>query len=55
IFLDLCLNFGKCSTPGIWGQIADVMVKMLCKRGVEALLKWVDNFIFFLVSSFAQL
>lgn len=47
IFLDLCLNFGKCSTPGIWGQIADVMVKILREWGVEVLLKWVDDFIFF--------
>ncbi|KAF8828457.1 hypothetical protein HHX47_DHR3000091 [Lentinula edodes] len=47
IFLDLCLNFGKQSAPGIWGRIADVMVKILLERGIEALLKWVDDFIFF--------
>lgn len=47
VFLDLCLNFGKCSAPGIWGRIANVMVKILWERGIEALLKWVDDFIFF--------
>lgn len=47
IFLNLCLNFGKRSAPGIWGRIANVMVKILLERGIEALLKWVDDFIFF--------
>ncbi|GAW03118.1 reverse transcriptase ribonuclease [Lentinula edodes] len=47
IHLDLMLNFGECSAPGIWGHVADAMVKILLHRGVEALLKWVDDFIFF--------
>ncbi|PBK90640.1 hypothetical protein ARMGADRAFT_892250, partial [Armillaria gallica] len=45
--LDPCLNFGASPSPGVWGRIADAMVKILLSRGVEALLKWVDNFIFF--------
>ncbi|GAW03260.1 site specific phage integrase family protein [Lentinula edodes] len=47
IHIDLMLNFGERSAPGIWGHVADAMVKILLHRGVEALLKWVDDFIFF--------
>ncbi|SJK99903.1 uncharacterized protein ARMOST_03214 [Armillaria ostoyae] len=47
IHLDPCLNFGASLVPGIWGRIADAMVKILLHQGVEALLKWVDDFIFF--------
>lgn len=47
IHLDPCLNFRASPAPGIWGCIADAMVKILINEGVEALLKWVDDFIFF--------
>ncbi|KAI5822042.1 hypothetical protein K523DRAFT_288526, partial [Schizophyllum commune Tattone D] len=33
--------------PGIWGRIADAMVHILRHHGVDALIKWVDDFIFF--------
>jgi hypothetical protein len=46
VHIDLCGNFGAASMPGIWGHIADAMVRILMHRGVEALLKWVDDFIF---------
>lgn len=33
--------------PGIWGHVADVMAWILKYHGINDLLKWVDNFIFF--------
>ena len=47
IHLDLMLNFGKRPAPGIWGHVADAMAWILKYRGIEALLKWVDDFVFF--------
>lgn len=46
IHLDGCLNFGASPSPGLWGQVADAMVQILLHKGVEALIKWVDDFIF---------
>jgi hypothetical protein len=45
--LDYCLNFGHSPSPAVWGLVADVMVWILKNHGVEALLKWVDDFVFF--------
>ena len=47
IHLDTVGNFGASSMPGVWGRIADAMVHILLHVGVEAVLKWVDDFIFF--------
>ncbi|KAF5343279.1 hypothetical protein D9758_016311 [Tetrapyrgos nigripes] len=47
VYLDQCLNFGKVSSPGIWGHVADAMVHILLNSGIEAFIKWVDDFIFF--------
>ncbi len=47
VHLDPCLNFGASPSPGIWGRIADAMVRILLNEGVEALVKWVDDFVFF--------
>jgi len=47
IHLDLAGNFGASAMPGVWGHIADAMVKILLHAGIEALLKWVDDFVFF--------
>ncbi|KAJ3830917.1 hypothetical protein F5878DRAFT_517069, partial [Lentinula raphanica] len=47
VHLDLALNFGVRSAPGVWGRVADVMAWILKYKGVEALLKWVDDFVFF--------
>ena len=47
IHLDHVLNFGASPSPGIFGRVADAMVKILLQRGIEAVIKWVDNFIFF--------
>ncbi len=44
IHLDPCLNFRASPAPGIWGCIADAMAKILINKGVEVLLKWVDDF-----------
>lgn len=46
IHIDHVLNFGASPSPGIFGRVADAMVKILLQRGVEAVLKWVDDFIF---------
>jgi hypothetical protein len=46
IYLDHVLNFGASPSPGIFGRVADAMVKILLKHGIEAVIKWVDDFIF---------
>ena len=46
IHLDHVLNFGASPSPGIFGRVADAMVKIFLKRGIEAVIKWVDDFIF---------
>jgi hypothetical protein len=46
IHLDHVLNFGASPSPGIFGRVADAMVKILLHRGIEAVIKWVDDFIF---------
>jgi hypothetical protein len=46
IHLDPVLNFGASPSPGIFGRVADAMVQILISRGIEAVIKWVDNFIF---------
>ncbi len=47
ILLGNNLDFGASPSPGIFGRIADAMVVILLAGGVEAVLKWVDDFIFF--------
>ena len=46
IHLDHVLNFGASPSPGIFGRVADAMVKIFLHRGIEALIKWVDDFVF---------
>jgi hypothetical protein len=46
IHLDHVLNFGASPSPGIFGRVADAVVKIYLTRGIEALIKWVDDFIF---------
>ncbi|KAF5376126.1 hypothetical protein D9615_007677 [Tricholomella constricta] len=41
------LTFGICPAPGIFGLVADAIVWIFLHKGVDALLKWVDDFIFF--------
>lgn len=47
IHLDHVLNFGASPAPGVFGRVADAMVKILLHQGVDALIKWVDDFISF--------
>ena len=47
IHLDNCLNFGASPCPGIWGRVADAMVRIFEKEGLDPLIKWVDDFAFF--------
>ena len=46
IHLDHVLNFGASPSPGIFGRVADAIVKIFLHRGIEAVIKWVDDFIF---------
>ena len=46
VHLDHVLNFGASPSLGIFGRVADAMVKILLQRGIEAVIKWVDDFIF---------
>ncbi|KAF5387867.1 hypothetical protein D9615_000290 [Tricholomella constricta] len=47
VHLDGRLNFGLCPAPGIFELVADAIVWIFLNKGIEALLKWVDDFIFF--------
>jgi hypothetical protein len=47
IHLDHVCNFGATPTPGLFGRITDMMVKILLFHGIDVLIKWVDDFIFF--------
>ncbi|KAF5376629.1 hypothetical protein D9615_007855 [Tricholomella constricta] len=47
VHLDGRLNFGLCAAPGIFGSVADAIVRIFLHKGIEALLKWVDDFVFF--------
>lgn len=46
IHLDHVLNFGASPSPGIFGRVADAMVQIYLSKGIEAVIKWVDDFIF---------
>ena len=46
IHLDHVLNFGASPSPGIFGRVADVAVHIYLHRGIEAVIKWVDDFVF---------
>lgn len=46
IHIDHVLNFGASPSPGIFGRVADAMVGILLHGGVDAVMKWVDDFIF---------
>jgi hypothetical protein len=47
IHLDHVLNFGASPAPAIFGRVADAMVRILLSQGIEAVMKWVDDFVFF--------
>lgn len=46
IHLDHVLNFGASPSPGIFGRVADAAVQIYLARGIEAMIKWVDDFVF---------
>jgi hypothetical protein len=46
IHLDHVLNFGASPSPGVFGRVADAIVKIFLHRGIEVVLKWVDDFVF---------
>jgi hypothetical protein len=47
IRVDHVCCFACASCPGIFGCIADAIVTIFYSEGIEALLKWVDDFVFF--------
>ncbi|KAF5383112.1 hypothetical protein D9615_004838 [Tricholomella constricta] len=47
VHLDGRLNFGICPAPGIFGLVADAIVWIYLHKGIDAVIKWVDDFIFF--------
>ncbi|CAL1715691.1 unnamed protein product [Somion occarium] len=46
VILDHCAAFGSCSAPGIFGRVADAIVQIFKHYGVQAIIKWVDDFVF---------
>ena len=46
VHLDHVLNFGASPSPGVFGRVADAIVRIFLHRGIEAVLKWVDDFVF---------
>ena len=46
IHLDHVLNFGASPSPGVFGRVADAIVKIFLHRGAENVIKWVDDFVF---------
>lgn len=47
IHIDHVLNFGASPLPGVFGRVANAVVRIFLSWGVEAVIKWVNNFIFF--------
>ncbi|KAF8875635.1 hypothetical protein BD779DRAFT_1381919, partial [Infundibulicybe gibba] len=47
VHLDSCFSFGGASTPGIFGRLGDAIVDIYRFRGVDDVIKWVDDFVFF--------
>jgi hypothetical protein len=50
--IDHVCCFGCRSCPGIFGHVADAIVAIYYFAGIEALLKWVDDFVFFRYAHF---
>ena len=46
-YVDHCLPFGSASACGIFGRVADSFVSICLAHNVDAILKWVDDMIFF--------
>ena len=47
IHLDHVLNFSASPCPAIFGRVADAAVRIFLNQGVDTIIKWVNNFIFF--------
>ena len=47
IHIDHVLNLGASPSPGIFSRVADAAVKIYLSHGTDAIIKWVDNFVFF--------
>lgn len=47
IYFDFRLNFGTACSLGIFNHVANTIIQIFLHAGINAVLKWVDNFIFF--------
>lgn len=45
IYVDHCAPFGSASACGLFGHVADAFVAICLSRGVDLILKWVDDLI----------
>lgn len=46
-YIDNNLAFGCASSAGVFGRVADVIVEAFRAHGIDVVIKWVDNFVFF--------
>ncbi|TFY65320.1 hypothetical protein EVJ58_g2059 [Rhodofomes roseus] len=46
-YVDHCAAFGAASSNGVFGRPADAIVSIYRFRGVQDLIKWVDDYVFF--------
>ena len=47
--LNTCTCFGKKSSRGLFGYFGDALLDIFCAAGVGPSLRWVDDFVFFLM------
>ena len=46
-YVDHCVAFGSASSAGLFGRVADALAAIFRTQGVDCVLKWVDDFVFF--------
>ena len=46
LYLDHCTAFGTASSPGLFGRVADAGVRIFKRHGIQDVIKWVDDFVF---------
>lgn len=46
IIIDHVYCFGDCSAPGIFGRVADTICRIYLSKGIEAVIKWIDDSVF---------
>ena len=46
-YVDHCVAFGSASSAGLFGRVADALAAIFRAQGIDCVLKWVDDFVFF--------